>query len=99
MEPTPRIFPLKNIGGEGYLFETNDRSIFPRNADIAFFLNEEWDNNGGYKVNYHPFSTCKQSTAQGSSSTGDEMAEESWNIIVRELTQMGANKGVTRSTS
>ena len=93
MDPNPRIFPLKSMG-EDYLFTTTDRGLFVRNADMAFFLNDEWDNNGGYKVNYHP-KDCKRASIKDSY-TGDGISDKSWAIVLEKLAQIGGNKGVKK---
>ncbi len=90
VETEPWIFPLKKAG-EGYLFATNDPGISPQKAGMAFFLYKDWDNNGGYTINYHPFRTCEQVSVRGSSG-GDAISAESWDTILKKLAQTGVNK-------
>ncbi len=90
VETDPRIFPLKKAG-EGYLFATNDPGAAPQKAEMAFFLYKDWDNNGGYQINYHPFRTCEQASVSGFSN-GDAISAESWAVILKKLAQPGVNK-------
>ena len=85
VETDPCILPLKKAG-EGYLFTTNDPGIAPQQAEMVFFLRNDWDNNGGYTINYHPFRTCEQLNVPGSF-VGDQISGESWDIILKEFAQ------------
>ncbi len=85
VETNPLILPLKNTG-EGYLLKTNDPGIAPQKAEMAFFMPTEWDNNGAYTTNYHPFRTCEQLTVPGSFAGGD-ISKASWDIVLKGFTQ------------
>ena len=85
VETNPLILPLKNAG-EGYLFKTNDPGISPQKSEMAFFMRTEWDNNGGYKVNYHPFRTCDQLNVPGSF-VGDTISKASWDTVLKSFAQ------------
>ncbi len=84
MDPHPVTIPLKNTG-RGYIYTTSSRDLSARSADVAFVLDNEWDNNGSYRANYHPARNCEQATVQSSSAATDEISRESWRHILQKL--------------